>query len=278
MIQQIAWPVSDGQFRLWADIFLVWSTITYLRNDNTLQLGSRAPQPGKGDRLSVDLWCSIAGFAATALWAIGSGCQWHLATAVFFFSLAFPAIRRLTLRLGFVQVLPVLELAFPVFAGFMLANIIGAKAKAGIPDLILWPLTGAARSAIPLYASAILFITRGGTHFVKSMCATGKILPRTHAAANVSAVPSADQSSTDDSVDQIRLGMGRKLGNLERILLLIFVLASQYEALGFVLAAKGLIRSKEFEDRDFTEYFLLGSLASVLVAVLTGQLLSFVTR
>lgn len=278
MIHQIAWLVSDSQFRLWADIFLVWATITYLRNDNTLQLCSSAPLPGKGDRLAVDLCCSIAGFAATALWAIGSGCPWHLATTVFFFGIAFPALRRLILRLHQVQVLPVLELAYPVLVGFILANIIGAKAQNRIPDLILWPLTNTARSAIPLYASAILFITRGGTHFVKSMCATGKILPRTHVTTNPSESQPADQNAIEYSVDQIRLGMGRKLGNLERILLLIFVLASQYEALGFVLAAKGLIRSKEFEDRDFTEYFLLGSLASVLVAVLTGQLLSFVTR
>jgi hypothetical protein len=59
--------------------------------------------------------------------------------------------------------------------------------------------------------------------------------------------------------------------------MLIFVIAGQYEALGFVVAAKGLIRSKEFEDRDFTEYFLLGTLASVLIAVLTGELLNLAT-
>ena len=114
--------------------------------------------------------------------------------------------------------------------------------------------------------SAFLFITRGGTHFVKAVCATGKILPRLHGQAN------SDETRTQP-IDQARLGMGRKLGNLERILMLIFVIAGRYDALGFVLAAKGLIRSKEFEDRDFTEYFLLGSLASILIAVLTGELL-----
>ena len=73
------------------------------------------------------------------------------------------------------------------------------------------------------------------------------------------------------------LGMGQKLSNLESILMLIFVIAGRYDALEFVLAAKGLIRPKEFEDRDFTEYFLLGSLASILIAVLTGELLIRVT-
>ncbi len=278
MIQQLAWPTSENQFRLWADIFLIWSTITYLRNDNTLQLGSIAPLPGKGDRIAADLCFGIAGFAATAIWAVGSGCSWHLATIVLFFGLSIPAFRRLLLRSGLVQALPFLELSFPVVVGFTLGNVIGAKAHNLMLDHFQWPLTGAARFAIPLYASAIVFITRGGTHFVKAICATGKILPRTDGTDNPGADQSAAENSRERTVDQIRLGMGRKLGNLERILLLIFVLVGQYEAIGFVLAAKGLIRSKEFEDRDFTEYFLLGSLASVLVAVLTGQMLNFVTR
>ena len=120
---------------------------------------------------------------------------------------------------------------------------------------------------MPLTIAAALLVTRGGTHFVKAVCATGKILPR------ISEAPSA-ASSPDTQVDEVRLGMGRKLGNLERILMLIFVMAGRYDAVGFVLAAKGLIRSKEFEDRDFTEYFLLGSLASILIAILTGEALN----
>jgi hypothetical protein len=138
------------------------------------------------------------------------------------------------------------------------------------------------RIGVSFGLAGVLFVTRGGTHFVKSVCATGQILPRL-SPRNAIPVPASQETGASPEgaralqpVDQARIGMGRKLGCLERILMLLFVVGGQYEALGLIVAAKGLIRSKEFEDRDFTEYFLLGSLASVLVAVVTGELLKHV--
>ena len=52
------------------------------------------------------------------------------------------------------------------------------------------------------------------------------------------------------------------------------VAAGSYSALGFLIAAKGLVRFEEFEkSREFTEYFLVGSLSSVLVALAAGLVL-----
>ena len=49
-----------------------------------------------------------------------------------------------------------------------------------------------------------------------------------------------------------------------------------YAALAFLVAAKRVVRSDEFQkDREFTEYFLIGSLASVLVALCAGMALRF---
>ena len=270
MIPQLAWLQSMDQTRLWADLFLIWSLVSYLRNDNTLKLNAGFPGPGDDDRIGVDVVCSTLGGMAGALWSLQSGCPWILAGVIFIASLLLPILRRQLLRFHLVEFLPVVELAAPVVVALVIANVIGAKAHLKCHEFVQWPLSQTARIAIPLYVAAFLFITRGGTHFVKAVCATGKILPRLHS--------TNDSGRTkDQQVDQARLGMGRKLGNLERILMLIFVIAEQYEALGLVVAAKGLIRSKEFEDRDFTEYFLLGSLASVLIAVLTGELLILAT-
>jgi hypothetical protein len=41
-------------------------------------------------------------------------------------------------------------------------------------------------------------------------------------------------------------------------------------AVGFVVAAKTLARFKQLDDRDFAEYYLLGTLASVAVAIGSG--------
>lgn len=59
---------------------------------------------------------------------------------------------------------------------------------------------------------------------------------------------------------------GRVIGVLERIIMLTLILQNQFGAIGFVLGAKTLARFKGLEDRDFAEYFLVGTLASLIAA------------
>ena len=70
--------------------------------------------------------------------------------------------------------------------------------------------------------------------------------------------------------------MGKWIGILERILLLTLVLHDAWGAIGFVLAAKSVARFKELDDRRFGEYYLVGTLTSVLVAVASGLAVSWV--
>jgi hypothetical protein len=66
---------------------------------------------------------------------------------------------------------------------------------------------------------------------------------------------------------------GKYIGWLERILIVTFVVADFGEAVGFLLAAKALVRYPEIQaDKKglFGEYFLVGSLTSVGVALLAG--------
>ncbi|MBI2537686.1 MAG: hypothetical protein HYW06_12150 [Gemmatimonadetes bacterium] len=60
------------------------------------------------------------------------------------------------------------------------------------------------------------------------------------------------------------------IGVLERALALTLVLLGQYGALGLLIAAKALARFRALEDRDFAEYFLIGTLASLLHALVVG--------
>jgi len=62
----------------------------------------------------------------------------------------------------------------------------------------------------------------------------------------------------------------RAVGSLERALALTMVLLGDYAAVGWIIAAKSLARFKQLEDREFAEYFLVGTLASFLLAVLVG--------
>jgi len=65
---------------------------------------------------------------------------------------------------------------------------------------------------------------------------------------------------------------GKLIGNLERWLILIFMLCEQYEAIGFLVAAKSIIRYREGEVSK-TEYVLAGTLLSVFISVISGFML-----
>ncbi|MGE5581686.1 MAG: DUF3307 domain-containing protein [Bacillota bacterium] len=70
-----------------------------------------------------------------------------------------------------------------------------------------------------------------------------------------------------------RWSIGAAVGILERLLIITLVLLKNYALIGLVLTGKSLVRFKEFTDQEFTEYYLIGSLTSILVALVVGILL-----
>lgn len=64
---------------------------------------------------------------------------------------------------------------------------------------------------------------------------------------------------------------GALIGNLERILTIVFVIIGQYEAIGFIIAAKSILRFKD-TDTAKTEYVLAGTFLSFGIALLCGLL------
>ncbi len=64
--------------------------------------------------------------------------------------------------------------------------------------------------------------------------------------------------------------MGMMIGRLERALVLTLVLFGQWGALGLVLAAKSIARFRELESQGFSDYYLIGTLWSILIAVVTA--------
>ncbi|MDZ7270858.1 MAG: hypothetical protein ONB17_04525 [candidate division KSB1 bacterium] len=65
-------------------------------------------------------------------------------------------------------------------------------------------------------------------------------------------------------------GAGALIGALERAMTITFVLLGQYTALGLILTAKSITRFEKLKDRRFAEYYLVGTLASMLWAILVG--------
>jgi len=71
-------------------------------------------------------------------------------------------------------------------------------------------------------------------------------------------------------------GVGRYIGWTERFFILLMMLVGYYEGIGFVLAAKSILRMGDLRGEQgmrFSEYVILGTLLSFSFAFLFGILL-----
>ena len=65
---------------------------------------------------------------------------------------------------------------------------------------------------------------------------------------------------------------GAVIGILERTFVLTLVLIGEYSSIALIFTAKSIARFEELKDRKFAEYYLIGTLASILCALLVGIL------
>ncbi len=68
--------------------------------------------------------------------------------------------------------------------------------------------------------------------------------------------------------------VGRFIGTVERIIMLIFLSIGQYSAIGLVLTAKSIARYDRIsKEKDFAEYYLLGTLLSTVIVIVVSLVL-----
>lgn len=140
-----------------------------------------------------------------------------------------------------------------VEAGAVVAAVVAAQALA---RLAVPTTTGLAWGRLALHAAAYWYTCVGGMAIVRLV---------------LDLVPvSAQPPQGGIAVSATEMERGRIIGVLERLLALSLVLLGQYGALGLLIAAKALARFRALDDRDFAEYFLIGTLASLLLALLVG--------
>ncbi len=63
---------------------------------------------------------------------------------------------------------------------------------------------------------------------------------------------------------------GRIIGVLERILVFTLVLLGEYLGIAVVFTAKSIARFENLNKREFAEYYLIGTLTSVICAMFAG--------
>jgi len=94
--------------------------------------------------------------------------------------------------------------------------------------------------------------------------------PTTGAASGDEPAAPPDPAALSSVPDGAPARIGATIGALERLLIVALVLSGAEAAVGFVIAAKTIARFRQLDDRGFAEYYLLGTLASVSVAIFSA--------
>ena len=107
---------------------------------------------------------------------------------------------------------------------------------------------------IILYISVFSIIFEPASVFIRKLFTS--ISPKTYPKANLE-----------------ELKAGNIIGKLERIIIAILLLNNQFGVIGFVLTAKSIARFKQMENRDFAEKYLIGTLTSFLIVLISVLIL-----
>jgi hypothetical protein len=189
-----------------------------------------------------------------------------------------------------------LNAALVGLAGFL----IGAGNLALVEPWIEFPVADERLAALFLVASSLIYLGKGGTYVVRGFLAVAGTMPRFEGeqkpllrgrmevrfdaerdlwVVDGAQLASGEKTEADAAAEtggavpagpDREFRRGRLIGNMERVVLALLALVGSYPAIGFLVTAKGLVRAKEFEDRDYAEYFLVGTLASTALALTIG--------
>jgi hypothetical protein len=173
----------------------------------------------------------------------------------------------------------------PPTAGFSTAvdGVLGSWDRAAVDDVTLALVVGAALLIVNVRAGALFVATL--VHPREAVTGQDVAAPSAPNAPPPSytfrvgpLVARAEPDAPAVPADPPRLAsvarVGATIGVLERLLIVGFVLAGAQAAVGFVIAAKTIARFRQLDDRAFAEYYLLGTLASVSVALASAYVAS----
>jgi hypothetical protein len=254
---------------LFAEVLLFWNAANYLFSADPTRARQRVS-------LSRTTWRRLTWFvlrasaaailtAAAAGWGSGT----LLAAVMFAGCIFLPAARWLWVPCQYLAEFEIaVNVAFAALFQFLIAHF---NLKAPVSDALL--------AAYTFAAAILIFVVRGGTLIVRGVLDRAGTMPPPEMAQPTSLFPPLPTDLQRAlPVDTVELNHGRLIGNVERLILVLFVANGQYTALAFFFAAKGLIRSKDVERRAWADYLILGSLTSFLVAVVAGLLIQAVFR
>jgi hypothetical protein len=239
---------------LCSESILCWSVANYgyrpdpVRDFNTPQPSNKAVIPR-----AIVFWALGSG----ALLCLLNGFGWpQILTAAVVFG---GAILTRWMRCSVVSVHHLAEFETATCGLFVLTFwMIAGMGQSWWPSTSGFPFTRGQCTAFAVGGAIMIFMVRGGDYIVRGLLNRAGGLP--------------DGEDTEPK-KRDAYAHGKMIGQIERIIVVLIVTAGSFQALAFFFAAKGLIRSRELEERSMADYFLLGSLASFLIGLVGGIVL-----
>lgn len=259
----LPWPGTAEEASLWLQVLAAAALLAYAPD---VLRGAPPAADAKPDVVERVTW-AVGAFAAVAVAVAAGGTPAAIALAVLL-ALGVPALHLLRPWLRRPTWRAVWEVAAPLAFAAATAVAVGAGGLAARRPLLRLPAETTTIAAAALLLATTAFLVSGGARIVRAVLddlgpLPAPPAPNPHVAAGV---PHRTPARAIVSEEEERR-RGRRIGMLERLAVLVFVLAGSYEAMGFLVAAKGLVRAREFEDRNFAEHFLIGTLTSTLTAL-----------
>jgi hypothetical protein len=115
------------------------------------------------------------------------------------------------------------------------------------------------------------FVIDGGTNIVRGVMMKFPLLKK-YASIAIQK-KRTEKGAEEEEAKKEEERAGELIGIIERLLILTFVIADNFEAVAFAVAAKSIARFSALDDKDFAEYYLIGTLLSVIVAVAVGVII-----
>lgn len=293
-------PLSSTLF---SELVLLWSLSNYLIGRDPVPEISAQGAVTRIHLRDHRLWIVLLTFKAIVMATLAGGMcawgSWLLPVFVFSTMVALPLLRAKIAPSRIAE----LEIGANLIFVAALAELIGHSGLKLGWVLFTVEMSSARIAASSLIVAILIFSLRGGTYIVRSILDKAGTLPPLKEKSvepspsdsspvnplpvsptvptqpsqitnnNLSTTATLNALDVAPTVDLVEYSRGRLIGNLERLLLVAIVVAGSYQSLAFLAAAKGLIRSKNLENRAWAEYFLVGSLASAVVSVVAGLLI-----
>jgi hypothetical protein len=258
------WPTSHSALLVWSELLLAWVVAMYYTG-RTASLWGRVQLAPAKRWWTPALWKLVLLIVTTVL-VTGRRPLAALALALGGAALALAlSFAREQSHDAWRRLGAEVELGATGLYVLLSAVVVGNHATQPLISVVKLALSEGRIAALCLAAAIVGFLERGGTQVVRA------ILNKVGTFPTIATLPTATTH-----IDEVEYNRGRLIGSIERLLLAGMAAAGSYAALGFTIAAKGLIRSKDLENRQFAEYFLIGTLASTGLAMAAGGLLRVV--